>query len=156
MLKSIKKSFKYLVIAIGIMIAIPLFLYSIVRIPEVQTFIVKRITSHLSNEIKTTVSVGKIKYSFFNILTINDLIIKDQNNDTLVYSAHATTGIRKLDFRNKIIRLGKVELTEPYFKLIKDTTGLTNLKWYLDLIKKPPQREKEGKKRVSFMSTAFF
>ncbi len=156
MLKSIKKSFKYLVIATGIVIAIPLFLFSIVRIPEVQTFIVKRITSHLSNEIKTTVTVGKIKYSFFNILTINDLIIKDQNNDTLVYSAHATTGIRKLDFRNKIIRLGKVELTEPYFKLIKDTTGLTNLKWYLDLIKKPPQREKEGKKKSHFHVNSIF
>ncbi|MDY0098342.1 MAG: translocation/assembly module TamB domain-containing protein [Bacteroidales bacterium] len=155
MLKSIKKSFKYFIIATGIILAIPVFLYSIIRIPEVQTFIVKRITSHLSNEIQTTVSVGKIKYSFFNVLNINDLIIKDQNNDTLVYSAHLTTGIRKLDFRNKIIRLGKVELTEPYIALITDSAGSMNLKWYLDLIRKSPP-EKKGKKKSQFHVNSIF
>lgn len=145
MIKSIKKSIKYLIIGIGIMMLVITVLYSLIRLPEVQTFIVRRITSHLSNEIKSTITVGKIEFSFFNKLTINDLLIKDKHNDTLIYLKNASTGIRRIDFRNKIFRLGKAELNEPLVAFITDSTGLMNLKWYIEMLKasKDPTRNTE-------------
>ena len=42
-------------------------------------------------------TLGRIEYSFFNKLSINDLLIKDQNNDTLIYSQKISAGINRLD-----------------------------------------------------------
>ena len=137
MLKSIKKSIKYFVILAGIIIIIPTFFSLILRISAVQTFIVKRITSHLSENIKTTISLGKIDYIFFNKLTIYDLLIKDKNYDTLIYSQKVNLGIRKIDFRNRSFKLGKVTLEKPVVAFITDTTGVMNLTWYLDMLRTP-------------------
>ncbi len=149
MLKSIKKSIKYLIIVIGIIILTPTIFYLIIRIPEVQTFIVKRITGHFSDQIQSTITVGRLEFSFFNKLLINDLLIKDVNNDTMLYSREVTLGIRKLDFRNKIIVLGTVELTSPLVSFVTDSSGVMNLKWYLDMLKKPGGEEKKSNSVVS-------
>ena len=137
MLKKIKKSLKYFIIFFGVIILLPTVLYLLLNTSEVQTFIVKRITNHFSSEIKSTISIGSIEYKFFNKLYINDIIIKDQNNDTLVYSKRTVIGIRGIDFKHKSFRLGKVSLTKPVIALITDSTGLMNLTWYLNLIKSP-------------------
>lgn len=146
MLKSIKKSIKYLIIVIGIIILTPSFLYLIVQIPEVQTFIVKRITSHFSDQIKSTITFGKLEYSFFNKLLIDDLLIKDNNNDTMLYSGEVSLGIRRLDFRNKVIVLGNAELLKPSVAIITDSTGISNLEWFLGLLR---SKESTGKKDKS-------
>lgn len=148
MLKNIKKSFKYLAILIGIIIVIPTFMSLIILIPEVQTFIVKRITDHLSNEIKATISVGRFEYRFFNKLSLSDLLIKDQNNDTLIYSSRIDAGIRKINLRDKSFRLGRISLNKPYFALITDSTGQLNLKWYLQLLKGSDTTDKGATKVV--------
>ena len=149
MFKFIKKSFKYLAIMIGIIIIVPTFFYFAISIPEVQTFIIKRITSHFSEVIRSTITVGRLEYSFFNKLLIDDLLIKDKNNDTMIYCRHVTLGFRNLDFRNKIIRINRAELTDPTVALITDTTGLMNLNWYLGMLK---NQEGGGKKDKSIFS----
>jgi len=149
MLRSIVKSIKYLIILIGIILLVPSCLYLIIRIPEVQTFIVQRITSSFSDQIKSRITIGRIEYSFFNKLTINDLLIKDMNNDTMVYSTRVLLGIRSLDFRNKVIRFGQAELDRPQIALITDSTGVMNLKWYLDMFGKT---EGDGKKKSTTIS----
>ena len=98
MLKSIKKSFKYLMILIGIILLVPTFGSLILRIPDVQTFMVKRIMSHFSEKIQSTMTVGRIEYTFFNKIMINDLLIKDQNNDTLIYSQKISAGYKQTRF----------------------------------------------------------
>jgi hypothetical protein len=134
MLKSIKKSFKYLMILIGVLILVPTFFSLIIRIPEVQTFMVKRIAGHFSEKIKSTITVGRVDFSFFNRIVINDLLIKDQSLDTMVYSQKISIGITGINIGNKKIKLGHVDLTEPSIALVTDTSGLLNLKWYLNML----------------------
>ena len=149
MLKSIKKSFKYLMILIGIIILVPTFFSLIFRIPEVQTFVVRRVSAHFSEKIKSTITIGRIEYVFFNKIMIHDLLIKDHNNDTMVYSQKISAGITGLNFRNKIYRLGHVELTEPSFALITDSSGMMNLKWYLDMLGSSDSSEKKSSGSLS-------
>ncbi|MCJ7447828.1 MAG: translocation/assembly module TamB [Bacteroidales bacterium] len=137
MLRSIKRSIKYFIIVIGIIIAIPTILSFVLRIPEVQTLLVKRITNHFSEEFQSVISVGKIHFSFFNKLNINDILIKDKNDDTLIYSQFLSAGIRRINFKNKKVSLGKVIMIKPFVALITDTSGVLNLSWYLDLIRTP-------------------
>jgi hypothetical protein len=144
MVKNIKKSFKIIIIITGVLILLPILIYISLQFSEVQTFVVKRITSYLSNEIKSVVSIGKVEYSFFNNLTINDLLIEDQNNDTLLYSKRLTAGIKRIDIRNKSFRLGRITLIQPVVKFITDTTGTMNLTWYLDILNNSSASEKSN------------
>jgi hypothetical protein len=137
MAKNIKKSFKYFIIVIGVFVLLPGILYPLLQFSAVQTYLVKRISSHLSKGINSTISVGRIEYRFFNKLAINDLLIKDQHNDTLLYSKEIIAGIRRFDLSKKTFRLGKVTLAQPVVALITDSTGLMNLAWYLNMLKNP-------------------
>ena len=137
MIRIIKKSFKYFVIVAGIAILLPTILYLVLQVPEVQTLLVRRITNHFSDELKSTISVGSIEFKFFNKLNLSDLIIKDKNNDTLIFSQEVNIVIKRIDIKNKTIKLGKVALIKPVIALITDSTGMMNLTWYLDLFKNP-------------------
>jgi len=149
MLKSIKKSFKYLMILFGIILLVPTLASIVLRVPEVQTFMVNRITGHFSERIKSTISVGRVEYTFFNKLVLSDLLIKDQNNDTMLYSQRISAGILRLDFAGNNIRLGHVDIDQPVIALITDTTGMMNLTWYINMLKTPEDTVKKGETRFS-------
>ena len=144
MLKSIKKSVKYFIILIGVLILFPMIIYPLVSSPFIQTLIIKRITRHFSQEIKSTISVGRAELTFFNKLNLEDVLIKDKNNDTLIYAHKITAGIRNLGFKNRKFTFGQVSVIDPVVALITDSTGILNLKWYLDLLKQPVDTVKSG------------
>jgi hypothetical protein len=137
MSRNIKKSLRYFIIFIGVLILLPAILYPLLQVSAVQTFLVKRISGHVSDRINSTISIGRIEFRFFNKLAINDLLIKDQNNDTLIYSEQIIAGIRRFDFESKTFRLGRVVLVKPVVAFITDSAGLMNLNWFLNLIKNP-------------------
>ena len=135
MVKSIKKSFKYFIIFLGIIIMVPTMFYFILRVPLVQTMLVRRITSHISEDVKSKITVGKVEFHFFNRLYINDILFRDQNNDTLIYSQKITAAIRKIDFKQKTYRLGRVKADNPLVAFTADTSGLLNISWYIDMLR---------------------
>jgi hypothetical protein len=137
MIKSIKKSFKYVIIFFGIIIILPTLLSFILRIPEVQTFLVKRIISHISESISSTIEVGKFEYRFFNRLYMSDVLIKDQHRDTLFYANKVSIGINKVNLKLKRITLGRIIVNDPVISFISDSAGVLNLNWYLDMIRQP-------------------
>jgi len=145
MIRLIKKSFKYFIIFGGIAILLPTLLYIVLQIPEIQTLLVHRITNHLSSQVKSTISVGSIDYKFFNKLSIKDILIKDKNNDTLVFSQEVNVIIKRIDFKNRNVRLGKVTFLKPVVAFVTDSTGLMNLTWYLNLFKNPSDTTKKAK-----------
>lgn len=135
--KRIKKLFKIILITAGILILIPFMLAIGISLPSVQTLIIRKLADNISDKIESTISIGSIDYSFFNRLKLQDVLLKDMNNDTLMYVARTTAGLRKIDLRNKSIVLGRTVVTNPVVAFITDSTGSNNLKWYLDLIKNP-------------------
>ena len=149
MAKNIKKSLKYFIIVIGVFILLPGILYPLLQISAIQTYLVNRISSHLSKGINSTISVGRIEYRFFNKLAINDILIKDQHNDTLLYSKEIIAGIRWFDLQKKTFRLGKVTLVKPVVAFVTDSTGMMNLNWFLDLLKDSPDTTKKTAARFS-------
>jgi hypothetical protein len=145
MFRNIKKSLKYFIIFLGVVFLLPTVLYLTLQIPAVQTFLVKRVTNHFSNEIKSTISVGRFEYKFFNKLSLTDVLIKDKNNDTLIFAPQATVGFKRLDLKNRTIRLSRVTLLKPVVAFITDSTGLLNISWYLNMLKNPADSLKKFK-----------
>ncbi len=143
--KNIKKIFKYLVILAGIIFMIPSLLYLVLQIPELQTYLVARVSAYISKETRSTITVGRVEYKFFNRLSVDDLLIKDLNNDTLIYSEELVAGIRQLDLKNKSIRLGRIFLVKPVVGLVTDSTGSMNLNYFLNFLKKPADTTAKAK-----------
>lgn len=133
--KNIKKSIKYFIISVGILVIFPTFLFTLLRFPKVQTYLVRQITNHISEELKSTISVGNLQYSFFNRIRLSNLLIKDQHQDTLIYAEKLTAVITGVNLKRNTIGLGKVELINPVVSFITDTAGVLNLDWYLSKLK---------------------
>jgi hypothetical protein len=132
--KIIKKTIKFLLVPGAILALLPIFLFMLLRLPFIQTYVIKGLTKYISSEIRTSVSVRKVEYAYFNRIILDDILIKDRNNDTLLYSERVSASIRHLNFRKGTVRLGKVKITKPVVQLITDSTGSSNLAWYLDKI----------------------
>ncbi|OFY63447.1 MAG: hypothetical protein A2Y71_02400 [Bacteroidetes bacterium RBG_13_42_15] len=154
MVKSIKKSIKYLIIFFGIIIALPTLLAFVLRMPGVQTMVVRRITDHISEEFKSTLSVGEVNFQFFNKLNMSDILIKDQNDDTLIYTRKLSAVIRKIDLKEKQVILGKVGLTKPFVAFITDSSGTLNLRWYIDKMMAPGDTLKKTKNTIAITQIA--
>ena len=60
MSKNIKKSLQIILITVAVVILLPATLLPILRLPAVQTYLVKGITQYISNETNSTVSIGDI------------------------------------------------------------------------------------------------
>lgn len=150
MFKTIKKSFKYLIILIGILVLVPTFFSLLLRIPEVQTFMVKRISSYFSDEIKSTISISRFEFKFFNKIEVDDVLIMDQHLDTMIYANNLTAGITGVNFKRGLFRFGHIKLSKPLFALISDSAGMNNLEWYLDILSRPGDSSR-GKKKTQML-----
>jgi hypothetical protein len=142
MAKNIKKSIKYFIIIIGVLIMIPAVLYPLLQISAIQTYLVNRITSHISKGLNSSITIGKIDYRFFNKLALYDILIKDQHNDTLLYTSEIVAGIRRFDIEKNIIKLGKVSIIKPVIGLITDSAGVMNLDYILKQLSNPEDTTK--------------
>jgi hypothetical protein len=154
MAKSIKKSIKYFIIGIGIIVMFPTLMALFLQLPLVQTLVVRRITGHLSETVSSTISVGKFEYKFFNRLQLNDILIKDRNQDTLAYIKRLTAGIRSINFDDRSFTIGKLEIENPVLGLITDSTGEMNLTWYLNMLKTQSDTVKKASSTIKINQIA--
>lgn len=145
MAKSIKKSFKYFMIFIGILITVPTLFIFALRIPEFQTLLLRRITDHFSEKFKSTISIGKVEFMFFNRLNLNDVLIKDRNYDTLFYSEKVFVKLKTINLNKNDVAFSQIVITNPMISLITDTSRVMNLMWYTEMLKSPEGIIKKAK-----------
>lgn len=112
-----------------------LFVYLLLLIPSVQNFLVQRVASQLSNKIGTEVKVGRVGFSLFNSIDIESLLIRDQHQDSLLYSKSFKLRISDLLFSNNepAIKYIGIEDTKIYTHR-KDSTW--NYQFILDFLNK--------------------
>ena len=155
MAKSIKKALKFFLFISGVLAILLLASFFLLQAPGVQTFIIHKISGKISKDIKSTIQVGSVEFKFFNRLIINDLLIQDQDNDTLLYIEKTIAGIRYYKLKENSVKLGKIYLIKPVFALVTDSTGLLNLRWYLDKLKKSPDLKNNKKSKISIDQVDF-
>lgn len=64
-----------------------IFLLSLlIQVPLVQNWVVRDVSNRISRDVGSEVKVGHIRLNFFDDLLVNDLLIRDQRGDTLLYS----------------------------------------------------------------------
>lgn len=148
MLKSIKNIARVVIITITTITVLILMLLLLLSISPVQTIISKKLSEYISEELNTTISVDRIKYTYFNRLNIANLLIKDKNQDTLIYIPLLRVSIRKYEPGTGSLTLGRIIATRPQVSLITDSTGVMNLTWYLDKFRKKDSEHGKGKGKI--------
>ncbi|HYV92847.1 MAG TPA: translocation/assembly module TamB domain-containing protein [Chitinophagales bacterium] len=80
-----------------ILIAAGWFMYKI-HDPEFQTRLTQKVTRYLSKKVNSEISIGHVEVQFFHSLVLSNVLVKDQNHDTLLAA-------KKLEAQFSIISL---------------------------------------------------
>ena len=121
--KNIKKRF---IILINITIALTIIFsvtYLCFRSTRVQTVVAQWFTSQLSTTFKARISVGGVQVSLFKSIILEDVLIEDQNQDTLLYVGNLKLQIDSLNLLAKKVHFGDLNFEDSKINLSKDKKG---------------------------------
>ena len=75
------------------LIVLYLLLIVLMHLPSVQTFMGKEVAEALADKFGTKVEVGKVNLGFFNRIIIDDVMMYDQQGDSLIYASRLSAKI---------------------------------------------------------------
>ena len=156
MAKIIKKIVRSLTVVIALLILIPAITVLLIRMPKFQTFAARKFVEYFSGKTGTHISVGKVSYTFFNKLVLNDLLVRDQNQDTLLSVRQSILRIKEFRPTIQQFRFGTIDLYEPDLRMIQDTSGLLNLTWFMDALSSDNLRDTLKKSLISIAGIEVF
>lgn len=96
-------------------------LYFAVQTYTFQTWLGKKASSYLSEELQSQVYVSAIQINFFTKANVEGVLVLDRNLDTL-FHGDILTDITNFDYRHKTLKLDKITLRNSTAKLIKYKT----------------------------------
>ncbi|HLP34035.1 MAG TPA: hypothetical protein VK202_11210, partial [Bacteroidia bacterium] len=84
-----------------------------------QNWAVDKVTKYLSEQLNTPVSIGRIKFKLFNTLQLENVLVCDEKQDTLLYTQKLKANIKEFNLEKNMLVLQRVELDSLHFALIK-------------------------------------
>ncbi|MDP4292597.1 MAG: hypothetical protein Q8908_16070, partial [Bacteroidota bacterium] len=139
--KVTKKRYDKVHIIVDIVVLLLFILYGIFRSSGVQTYLVKHITSYLSKELKTEISIKGVDISWFFNVVLEDLKVNDQKHKTLLNVDKLVLGVNRLILVNRTIKFNSVRLVRADIRLVKYAGDST---WNYDFLVNyfsPPQKK---------------
>ncbi len=102
---------------------------------RVQTFLVQKISSNISEKLNTQIEISSVDFEFFNKLVLNDLIVEDQNSDTLVYIEKITGKLSSWKRKSHILNLDKIFVEFAQLNLYQRDSGDFNYDFIIEALK---------------------
>jgi len=107
---------------------------------RVQTYITRHLAAQLSKKINAKVTVGNVKIVFFDQILLEDVLIKDQQADTLIFVKSLSGYIEAFRLKQKIIELDRLAFEDSYINMKRDSLNRFNFYFMLDSLKNPEQK----------------
>ncbi|MBK7963889.1 MAG: hypothetical protein IPK10_00230 [Bacteroidetes bacterium] len=82
----------------------------VLKVPNVQTWLVQKAASYLSRQLNVRVEVAKVDIQLFRKVILKDVFIQDQQLDTLVFIPDFEVKIGRLDFDDHHFILSELSL----------------------------------------------
>lgn len=105
----------------------------------IQTKITQSIANRLSKDLNTTISVGRVDIGFFNKLHLEDVLIEDQNNDTLLFTKELVAKIDTLKFRKQKLSIQELHFSGNQLNIVRDSANSFNFSFIGNAIGKRPK-----------------
>lgn len=125
------------------MIAILLLVFIAIQTEFVQNKIVQFSTKKLSKELGTEVSIKRISISLFNKLNMEGTMIRDKQNDTLLYAGQLRVRITDWFFLKPKTELKYIGLEDAVIKLNRKDSGW-NYQFIVDYFTSPTTTKKKN------------
>ena len=128
------------------MLLVAVILFSL-QFKPVQTFLAKKAAAYLSKELNTTVSLKSIYVKPFKSVVIEDLLVLDQQKDTLLSTPKFIVDMNAFSLEKKIISVNTVQINNGAFflKSYKEKNKGTNLDFIIDYFDSGPTTKKKSK-----------
>jgi len=116
-------------------------LYTLLNLPFVQQKIAAIAAKELQNKLGTEVKIGNAKFDLFSRITLENVYVADQKNDTLLSAARVSAGLDILPlFKNRFV-FSSVQLFGFHAHLSKDSTNAEhNFQFAIDAFKKKDEK----------------
>jgi len=97
----------------------------VLKVPNVQTWLVQKAAAYLSSELNVRVEVAKVDIQLFRKILLKEVFIQDQQLDTLVFIPSLEISIGQLAFKEKNLFLKEVKIVDArigikYYKEPRD------------------------------------
>ncbi|MEO7175342.1 MAG: hypothetical protein ABIV51_05795, partial [Saprospiraceae bacterium] len=126
---------RFLAIIITFIFAFVTAFYFTIQIPAVQFWLGQRAATKLSKVFGTEVKVESMELSLFNRFDLKNLLIRDQQKDTLLFAGNLGIEVKLNAFEllYKRFNISKLYLSDAYIAMTQDTGAIkTNLDFILN------------------------
>ncbi len=106
---------------------------------RVQTALIKVVTQELSRGLQRELTVGKVDYTPFNRLQIDDIYISDSENDTLLYVDTLEANFSLVGFFRQQICFNEVKLKHVTGKIYNTPQGKPNYAFLAAIFNRPKE-----------------
>lgn len=115
------------------LIVLYLLLIVLMHLPSVQTFLGKEVAEALADKFGTKVEVGKVNLGFFNRIIIDDVMMYDQQGDSLIYASRLSAKIDYMAATQGKISVSSAQIFGLRANLYRQTAkSPTNFQFVLD------------------------
>ncbi len=106
----------------------------------VQNYLVKTVSEKLSKNLQTTIAVQQVNFSLFNKMLIQGVLVKDKNQDTLLYAGTAKVNITDWFFFKDKATLQYLALSNVVANLNR-TDSVWNYQFLIDYFSSPKKNK---------------
>jgi hypothetical protein len=121
-----------LYILLGILVLL-LILLGIVQTSAFKNYAVDKATAYLSKELKAEVSIGSIDIRYLDRINVNNVLLRDQQKDTMIFVSELKANYRLFSFSSEKYTLDKVLLNNADVRIgIPEGSKELNLQFLVD------------------------
>lgn len=140
-----KKILKVTGITLGSIIILLILLVLSLRLPAVQNFAKNQLVDYLEKKIKTDVSLERVYVDFPNNLIMENLYLKGQKKDTLLYVKKLDVGIHLLQLIKNKADLTSIDLETARAHVVREKDGKFNFDYIIDAFATSEEEETPSK-----------
>ena len=115
--------------------------YVMLQNSKIQTILTNELAKQFSDKINAKVSIGKVYFTFFNKLILEDVLLEDQKQDTLFFAPSVTANIDSLRRKKKMLALSNLKFSGSNINIRKDSVNQFNFRFIIDSLQNPEPRE---------------
>ncbi|MFT3740041.1 MAG: translocation/assembly module TamB domain-containing protein [Breznakibacter sp.] len=119
MRKNIKKIYKFVLSLLLVIILLPVGASLLLLLPSIQTRIVQFVAQQMSDKYQTEISVSGVYVSPLGGVSVNDVLVKDQSGDSLLYVSRLKGSIAYISLRKHQLYFRSVRFDAPKIHIHK-------------------------------------
>lgn len=124
-----------MIIVVVLLIAIPGTGYFLLQRPNVQTWVIGKITTQLSRKTNAKISIGSVDIAFFRKIILKDVLLAKSDNDTIFYSQRISAKIDSLNFKKRNLIINELSVENNTAHIIRDSVNWFNFSFILDSLR---------------------